>query len=341
MRTLSVATWAAGLVVTCIGVAATPAQAQVGPLANTAVGNARVIVPDGSSLQQPIVAGETRWFVFGAEPGKTYAVEVVDPNSDLAANTIGTLNANDASGVSAPSETNVDCTANTRAPALEVASDGKRCIVRTFPPAPGNTQNKRGIYVAVGSVMGPSFQIRVRESTIYGRWTTNGYDFHVELQNTTADSMCAEIMLLPGTGDIYTGAWSGGLTVTTLTIPPFGANKVVFASGTLVGPGPAPDNQRGDAADRGVRGAGEFRAGRVAREHACQQPGDRQVPALLHHPGQQRRNRQHMVTAPAAARRNDPRARCAQGSLGHDDDRQRELACSAREYLKGLLIRKS
>jgi hypothetical protein len=229
-------TWAAGLVA-CLGLAAGLAQAQtVGPLANTSVANARVIVPDGSSLLQAIGGGETRWFVFGVEPGKTYVVEVVDPYSDLVANTIGSVLAYDASGVAAPPEATVDCTANTRAPALEVASDGKRCVVRTFPPTPGNTQNKRGIYIAVATVTGPSFQIRVRESTIYGRWTTNGYDFHVELQNTTADSMCAEIIFLPNTGDSYAGTWSGGLTVLQLTIPPFGANKTVFANSTLVGP---------------------------------------------------------------------------------------------------------
>jgi len=227
-------TWAMGLVLA--GLSWAVLAQTIGPLANTSVGNARVIVPDGSSLLQAQTPGETRWFVFGAEPGKTYVVEAVDPYSDLAANTIGLLTLYDASGVAAPPEASVDCTANLRAPALEVASDGKRCIVRTFPPSPGNTQNKRGIYVSVGAVSGPSFQIRVRESTIYGRWTSNGYDFHVELENTTADAMCAEIIFLPNTGDSYAGTWSGGLTTTTLTIPPFGANKYVLAGGTLVGP---------------------------------------------------------------------------------------------------------
>ncbi len=82
-------TWAMGLVAG-LRLGGLPAQAQtVGPLANTSVANARVIVPDGSSLLQTIGGGETRWFVFGVEPGKTYVVEVVDPASDLVANTIG------------------------------------------------------------------------------------------------------------------------------------------------------------------------------------------------------------------------------------------------------------
>jgi len=229
-----------GIAVLSVGLASLSVQAQmVGPLANTTVGNARLIVPDGSSLRQSIGAGETRWFVFGAEPGKTYVVEAVDPDSDLVSNTIGALHVYAANGTTTPpAETNVDCTAGQRAPGLEVpvAVSGMRCVVRAFPPSPGNTQNKRGLYVAVGSVSGPSFDIRVRESTIYGRWTTNGYDFHVELENTTADAMCAEVIFLPNTGDSYAGTWSGGLTTLQLTIPPFGANKTVFANGTLVGP---------------------------------------------------------------------------------------------------------
>ena len=219
-------------------VASVPASqaGAAGPLANTSVANARVVVPDGSSLLQAIGGGETRWFVFGVEPGKSYVVEVVDPYGDLASNTIGAVAITDASGVAAPPEATVDCTANQRAPALEVAADGKRCVVRAFPPSIGNAQNKRGIYVSVGSVAGTQFQIRVRESTMYGRWTTNGYDFHIELENTTSDSICAEIVFYPNTGDTFSGTWNGGLLTRTLTIPPFGANKTILNNATLVGP---------------------------------------------------------------------------------------------------------
>ncbi len=76
----------------------------------------------------------------------------------------------------------------------------------------------------------------MRESTIYGRWSTNGYDFHVELQNTTADAMCAEVIFLPNTGDTFGPPWAGGVTVVPLTVPAFGAVKTVLANNTLVGP---------------------------------------------------------------------------------------------------------
>ena len=247
MKARSVATWTIVVVLAGLTLGSVVVQAQgVGPAANTTAANARVIVPDGSSLLQAVLSpAEVRWFVFGVEPGKTYAVEVVDPASDLVANTIGSVALSNGGG-GAPPETNSDCTMNTRAPALQVASDGIRCVLQTLPPSVGNAQNKRGVYVAVTAVAGPSFQIRVRESTIYSRWTTNGYDFHVELQNTTADSICVQVTLYPGSGDAYGVSWSGGLfTSLPLTIPPFGAVKTVVNNGTVVGTGGPPDSLRG------------------------------------------------------------------------------------------------
>ena len=94
------------------------------------------------------------------------------------------------------------------------------------------------MYIRVARFIDTAFQIRVRESTVYGRWTTNGYDFHVEVQNTTAESMCAQVMFYPNSGMTYTGGvWTGpALTAfASLTIPPFGASKYVLPNGTLVG----------------------------------------------------------------------------------------------------------
>ena len=229
----------ASIVAASFAVAWAAAGQTAQPLVNTSASAARVIVPDGSSLLQTGITGpgDTRWFVFGVEPGKSYVVEVVDPYADLASNTIGAIGVFDSNGITTPPpETNVDCTANQRAPALEVAADGKRCIVRAFPPTAGNAQNKRGVFVSVGSVSGTQYQIRVRESTIYGRWTTNGYNFHVEMENTTADSVCAEIVFYPNAGDTFSGTWSGAvLQQPPVIIPPFGANKIILASGTAVG----------------------------------------------------------------------------------------------------------
>jgi len=215
--------------------AASEKSGRVTPLANTTVGNARVLPADGTSTYQG-TGGLTRWFAFGAEPGKTYVVEVLNPYDDLGSNAIGTVGIFNSGGVLPPDEASVDCAMSTRAPSLEVSTDGVRCVIRTFIPSAGTTQNKRGIFINVASALGNQFLIRIRESTLYGRWSTNGYEFHVELQNTTADSVCIQILRYPTTGLTYSGGvWSGAIGFSELTIPPFGANKTIFANGSTVG----------------------------------------------------------------------------------------------------------
>ena len=213
---------------------ARPESGGISPAANTAVGNARVVVPDGTSLVQAHAAGETRWFVFAVEQGKTYTVEAIDSAGDLTANALG-LGIFVSDGTSVPAELDVHCgNRDSAAPALQVEGlglDGARCIVRTNVPDPFQTLNKRAIYASVSSSQTTPFQIRVRESTLYGRWTTNGYDFHVELQNTTTDAICAELDFYPGTG---TPGPTGTVFVTTITIPAKGANKYVRLNGTTV-----------------------------------------------------------------------------------------------------------
>jgi hypothetical protein len=204
----------------------------------------RLLVPDGTSVTQ-VFGGypETRWFALTVEPGKTYVVEAADVSGDLAANALGTLGVYAVDGVSAPPEATVDCTAanGPRPPAVEVAGDGLRCVIRTLPPA-GTLLNKRPVYVkatrldpAAGG--GSQFKVRARESTVYGRWVTAGYDYHVEVENTTADAMCVEVSRYPATGLSYAPGpgWTGSVSSFTLTVPAFGAVKQVIPAGSLVG----------------------------------------------------------------------------------------------------------
>ena len=59
------------------------------------------------------------------------------------------------------------------------------------------------------------FKIRARESTIYGRWLTAGYDYHIEIENTTGDPMCVEVVRYPASGLTYTAGlgWVGPVAV--------------------------------------------------------------------------------------------------------------------------------
>jgi hypothetical protein len=205
----------------------------------------RLLVPDGTSLEQTFTYNpETRWSAMTVEPGKTYVVEVADVDGDLTANAIGAINVYAADGVSAPPEASVDCTSGNgrRPPAVDVASDGIRCVIRTALPTAGMQQNKRPVYIAVARMDsatggGAQFKIRAREATIYGRWNTTTYDYHVEVENTTGDAMCVEVARYPGSGLAYTAGpgWSGSIASFMLTVPAFGAVKQVIPSGSLVG----------------------------------------------------------------------------------------------------------
>jgi hypothetical protein len=112
-----------------------------------------------------------------------------------------------------------------------------RCVLMTFPPIAGDTENKRGVFIRVGPNVpfgDQSFHIRVRESSHYGRWTTNGYDFHFELQNTSFEQFCVAIVFFGDTGLSYSGTWSGVFERMDLELPQFGASKGILRSGTTV-----------------------------------------------------------------------------------------------------------
>ena len=204
---------------------------------NSTPGTFRALIADGSSLYQAWAGDSVKWYAVLIEPGKTYVVDAFDPYTDYFSGSVSGLGIYESDGTTTPpAETQVNCSASATAPGL--ANFGKRCIIRAYSPSAGNTLNGRLVYIKVDRFIDTAFQIRVRESTVYGRWTTNGYDFHVEVQNTTAEAMCAQVAFYPNSGMAYSGGvWTGpALTAyANLTIPPFGANKYVLPNGTLVG----------------------------------------------------------------------------------------------------------
>lgn len=211
-----------------------PGMPSITPPKNTTPGTYRALIADGSSLYQAWAGDTVKWYAVRIEPGKTYVVDAVDPYTDYINGSVAGLGIYEIDGTTTPpAETDVNCGAESIAPGL--ANFGLRCIIRAFVPS-GTTLNDRLVFIRVDQWVNTAFQIRVRESTVYGRWTTNNYDFHVEVQNTTAKSVCAQIIFYPNSGLTYSGGvWSGPLAVAVLTIPPFGANKYVLPDGTLVG----------------------------------------------------------------------------------------------------------
>jgi YVTN family beta-propeller protein len=205
----------------------------------------RVLMPDGTSILQTFTAyPETRWFALTVEPGKTYVIEAADAGGDLGANAVGAIALFGEDRLSAPPDASYDCLAvhGPRPPALGVAGDGVRCVLFAGAPFPGFLQDKRTVYVRVTRMDpaaggGAQFRIRARESNVYGRWRTAGYDFHVEVENTTADPTCVWVTRYPasGLGHAPSAGWSGAVSVFSMTVPAFGAEKKVFLSGDFVG----------------------------------------------------------------------------------------------------------
>jgi hypothetical protein len=222
-------------------------EAGVGPSNNTSAGSARYLIPDGSNLFIGWGTETEKWYYTEIEPGKTYVMEAMDPYADKVAGSMAGMGIYESDGTTTPpSETQVNCGysisvgdgGGVEEIAPGILNYGPRCIVRTYFPTSATTLNKRSIFIKVSHFgSNNAAQIRVRESTIYGRWTTNGYDFHVEAQNTTADAMCIYVLLFPNAGLTYSAGSFGNVPiyVGTLNVPAWGADKIVVPAGTTVG----------------------------------------------------------------------------------------------------------
>ena len=196
-----------------------------------------------------------------------------------------------------------------RPPAVDVASDGIRCVLRTALPTAGMQRNKRPVFVkvtrfdpAVGwrrAVQDP----RAREHDLRPL-AHDGYDYHVEVENTTGDAMCVEVARYPGLGaHLYGGAGVVGL------------DCVVHADGAAVRGGEAGDSewqpgrggQRRHAADQRLRFAGEPDSGSTARQHLRLRYGGQPVHPFLHHDRERGQDEEQLVIrgGPVRNRRSD------------------------------------
>ncbi len=185
-------------------VVTTSRDTKIGPTNNDTVSTARYLIPDGSNVFIGWGTESAKWYYTEVEPGKTYVVEAMDPYADKVLGSFTGMGIYESDGTTTPpAEMQVNCGISgsvgdgggVEEIAPGILNYGPRCVIRTYYPDGATTLNKRSIFIRVGHFgTNNAGQIRVRESTIYGRWTTNGYDFHVELQNTTADSMCIYVL---------------------------------------------------------------------------------------------------------------------------------------------------
>jgi hypothetical protein len=196
---------------------------KTGPLNNISPGSARTLIPDGTSVSDSQGATSGKWYVANVEHGKTYVLETHDPYGDLSDNCI-TSTVYDSDGTTTPpADTELDTTTADIAPSMNVSDDGDRIAIR---PDLGAATLRTYYFKITQCNSADTFKIRLRESTVYSRWTVNSYNMFTALQNTTATDVQVQILYYSDAGAVVT--FDNGVIV-----PAFGAIQITHANGTI------------------------------------------------------------------------------------------------------------
>ena len=197
--------------------------------ANSTVSTARVMVPDGTSITDDFNAATTKWFVFQPDRGKSYLIEVLDTVDDQSTNSLSLAVFEGDGTTSLGDNESLFCNVEAIAPSLNgqaaPGSDGHRCAVYLL--ANNNPTPFVTIRVSKNSSIG-GFKLRVRENDVIGRWSTNGYNMFVALQNATASLVSGFVFYYPSTATGVTGVF-----LDNFNIQPYGSVQLVHNSGTF------------------------------------------------------------------------------------------------------------
>ncbi len=208
------------------GLAATEGKS---PLANIAVAAARVLIPDGTSVGDDYAAGDTKWFVFQADRGKAYLIEVMDSVGDQGQNSSNIAVFESDGTTTLDTNEILNCGLDAESPGMNgpasPGTDGKRCAAYLF----ANSDPIPFITISVTKSHASSFKIRVRENNIVGRWSTNGYNMFVALQNSSAGTAGGYVLYYPssaaGAGDF--------VAFDSFSLMPYGSVQFTRPAGAL------------------------------------------------------------------------------------------------------------
>jgi hypothetical protein len=198
-----------------------------GPLNNTTPSLAHTLIPDGTSVTDSQGATAGKFYVANVEQGKSYVLETHDPYGDLDNNCISTTVYDSDGTTTPPADAELDTTAAHIAPSMEVSDDGERIAIR--PDIGAGFPVTRTFYFKVTQCnTADAFKIRLREATIYSRWTVNSYNYFVALQNTTATEVQVQLIYYGDAGGTTAVAFNSGVVV-----PAFGAIQITRAADSL------------------------------------------------------------------------------------------------------------
>lgn len=163
------------------------------PQSNNSAASPTVLLPDGTAVSDNNSDGVNQWFVAVTEGGKSYVLEVFHPYNDFLGNAI-LVDVFDSDGTTTWSSGVSDCNSaagDTAAPSMQGSSDtpvgasydGARCLLRPFT---NNTPQTKRVFIKVTATFAGTFVVRMRENTVYARYTVNGYNMYVPVHNVSA-----------------------------------------------------------------------------------------------------------------------------------------------------------
>ncbi len=199
---------------------------------NTTAADAVNLIPDGTSVSMAFTANVPQWFAARVEGSKSYVVEALLAGVDRNANDV-TLALYENDGTTTYTGTS-DCSEETRgaAPSMQASStaltspaDGARCTF--YPPVVSASL----VLVKVSSGFSGTLKIRMRETTVYSRWTTNSYNMYVAVHNMSQSTVSGVVVYY------QEGIASPGPTtfsyVDYFTLGGWGSTQFYHASGSL------------------------------------------------------------------------------------------------------------
>lgn len=193
------------------------------------------LVPDGSSVTQTVAADDTRWYAVRVEAGKGYLVEAMHSGRSRQVNDIYMdLWEND--GTTPWSDfSSCDAATNSAPPSMQASSagesleDGKRCAVAVY-----TASTAKLLLIRMTGTYAAPLMVRVRENTIYGRYTVNGYNMYVAIHNPSSTPVSGFVLYFPE--NATNTATSFGSTYDTFDVGGYGSVQFSRPADSLAAP---------------------------------------------------------------------------------------------------------
>jgi len=185
--------------------------------------------PDGTSVSMVLPPATPLWFAARIEGGKSYVAEAILAGKDRNFNDLAmTLWENDGT---TPYAGNSDCSAetNSAAPSMQVNSagfstaDGQRC---TLTPDVATQL----VLIRVISTQTGTLAVRLRETTVYSRWTVNSYNMYVPIHNPSQSSLAGWVLYYP---EVTTGTFNGYVAWDNISLGGWGSTQFFHANSSI------------------------------------------------------------------------------------------------------------